>query len=71
MAQKIALKTLAYTDKSWIKKKISLASIILVQRKAIKKFLKTDKTNIVYIGKMQKIQNSLAYAISYKQITSI
>lgn len=64
LAQKTALKTLAYTDGSGINQKISLAYIILGKREAIKRFLGTDKTSTVYMGEMQGIQDSLAYAIN-------
>lgn len=45
----MVLKTLACNNKSKIKQKIDLLYIILEKRKAIKKFLKKDKTNIIYI----------------------
>lgn len=62
LAQKTALETLAYTDGSGINNHIGSACIILGQRKAIKKFLGTDKTSTVYMGEMQGIQDSLTYA---------
>ncbi len=64
LAQKTALKTLAYTDGSGINQKIGSACIILGKRETIKRFLGTDKTSTVYMGEMQGIQDSLAYAIN-------
>lgn len=54
--QKITLKLVVYIDKYEIKKRIILACIILNQYKTIKKFLKTNKTNIVYMEEIQKVQ---------------
>ena len=64
LAQKTALKTRAYTDGSGINQKIGSACIILGKGEAIKRFLGTDKTSTVYMGEMQGIQDSLAYAIN-------
>lgn len=58
------MEILAYSNKSGINQKISLAFIILAKRKAIKKFLGTDKTSIVYMEEMQEIQDLLTYAIN-------
>ena len=71
LAHRTALETLDYTDGSGINKKIGSACVILGQRKVIKKFLGTDKTSTVYMGEMQGIQDSLTYAISQPQNTSI
>lgn len=48
-----------------------MASIILGKHKAIKKILGTHKTSIVYIEKMQAIQDLLTYAINQQQTTNM
>lgn len=71
MAQKIALKILAYIVGNGINNKIGLADSILGQHKVIKKLLERDKTSTVYIRKMQEIYHLPAYTISLEQTISI
>lgn len=71
LASKTPLEILAYIDRSGINKNIGSACIILGQRKAIKKFLGTDKISIVYMGELQGFQDALTYAINQEQTTSI
>ncbi len=71
LAQKTALETLAYIDGSGINNKIGSACIILGQRKRIKKFLGIDITSTVYMGEMQRIQDSITYARNQEETRSI